>query len=294
MPAGGRSRNVIPVRAPGLPAQSFRGEAGGPSTPPPGDLPAVEHLVPEVPEPQGGVVRAAVRGLPHPGLHHLPHEDGVVAPLHRRHHAAFDEGGRIDQDGRAGGAGAIGLARDGRSLAFRGLEERERHGLLALAEHVEREGVVPFPSAEAWRKLLAEQQPGGKILLATIDGRVVGQIGIHTVARPRRSHVGYIGMAVHDEWHHQGVGSALLQAAISLADNWLHLLRLELTVYTDNEVAVRLYKKYGFLIEGTHRAYALRDGKYVDAYAMARIHPNPPNIASRRPARKRRAASGGR
>src|SRR2546426_1300805 len=39
---------------------------------------------------------------------------------------------------------------------------------------------VPFPSAEAWRKLLAEQQPGGKILLATIDGRVVGQIGIHT------------------------------------------------------------------------------------------------------------------
>src|SRR2546422_4806239 len=46
---------------------------------------------------------------------------------------------------------------------------------------------VPFPSAEAWRKLLAEQQPGGKILLATIDGRVVGQIGFHAVARPRRS-----------------------------------------------------------------------------------------------------------
>jgi len=74
-----------------------------------------------------------------------------------------------------------------------------------------------------------------------------------------------------------------LQAAISLADNWLHLLRLELTVYTDNEVAVRLYKKHGFFIEGTHRAYALRDGKYVDAYAMARIHPNPPNIALHRP-----------
>jgi putative acetyltransferase len=123
---------------------------------------------------------------------------------------------------------------------------------------------VPFPTAEAWRKLLAEQQPGGKILPATIDGRVVGEIGIHTVPR-------------------QGVGSALLQAAISLADNWLHLLRLELTVYTDNEVAVRLYKKHGFFIEGTHRAYALRDGKYVDAYAMARIHPNPPNIALHRP-----------
>ena len=97
-------------------------------------------------------------------------------------------------------------------------------------------------------------------------------------------------MAVYDEWHHQGVGSALLQAAISLADNWLHLLRLELTVYTDNKVAVRLYRKHGFFIEGTHRAFALRDGKYVDAYAMARIHPNPPDIALHRTARKRRAA----
>src|SRR5947208_8871118 len=98
---------------------------------------------------------------------------------------------------------------------------------------------VPLPSAEAWRKLLAEQQTGGKILLATIDGRVVGQIGIHTVARPRRSHVGNLGMAVHDEWHHQGVGSALLQAAIFLADKWLHLLRLALKGYTDDEVAAR-------------------------------------------------------
>src|SRR3989442_15886065 len=78
---------------------------------------------------------------------------------------------------------------------------------------------VPFPSAEAWRKLLAEQQPGGKILLATIDGRVVGQIGIHTVARPRRSHVGYIGMAVHEQRHHQGVRSALLQRALSPPPN---------------------------------------------------------------------------
>src|SRR2546430_14247578 len=80
---------------------------------------------------------------------------------------------------------------------------------------------VPFPSAEAWRKLLAEQQPGGKILLATIDGRVVGQIGIHTVARPRRAHVGYIGMAGHDEGHPPGLRSARLRASISLGAQWL-------------------------------------------------------------------------
>src|SRR5947208_16108111 len=62
---------------------------------------------------------------------------------------------------------------------------------------------VPFPSAEAWRKLLAEQQPGGKILLATIDGPVQGPVGIHTDARPRKSNAGYIGMAYQYARHNK-------------------------------------------------------------------------------------------
>ena len=39
------------------------------------------------------------------------------------------------------------------------------------------------------------------------------------------------------------------------------VLRIELTVYTDNAAAIALYRKFGFEIEGTHRAYALRDGR---------------------------------
>jgi putative acetyltransferase len=37
-----------------------------------------------------------------------------------------------------------------------------------------------------------------------------------------------------------------------------------------------LYRRHGFVVEGTHRAYALRDGAYVDALSMARLHPRPP------------------
>ena len=59
---------------------------------------------------------------------------------------------------------------------------------------------------------------------------------------------------------------------VDVADNWLNLRRLELTVYVDNEPAIRLYKKFGFEIEGTRRADAFRDGVYVDSYAMARLH----------------------
>jgi putative acetyltransferase len=63
----------------------------------------------------------------------------------------------------------------------------------------------------------------------------------------------------------------LMRAALDLADNWLNLTRIELTVYVDNSSAVALYKRFGFEIEGTHRRYAFRNGEYVDAYSMARI-----------------------
>lgn len=44
---------------------------------------------------------------------------------------------------------------------------------------------------------------------------------------------------------------------------------VELHVYTDNARAIHLYEKFGFSIEGTHKAFAFRDGTYVDAYSMA-------------------------
>jgi putative acetyltransferase len=91
------------------------------------------------------------------------------------------------------------------------------------------------------------------------------------VDRPRRRHVGDMGMMVRDDWQGKGIGSALMAAMVDLADNWLNLVRIELTVYTDNAAAVGLYQKFGFAIEGTLRRYAFRDGEYVDAYTMARV-----------------------
>ena len=78
-------------------------------------------------------------------------------------------------------------------------------------------------------------------------------------------------MAVRDDWQGKGVGTALMEAALDLADNWLNLTRIELEVYIDNTAGIALYKKFGFEIEGTHRGYAFREGRYVDAYSMARV-----------------------
>lgn len=133
---------------------------------------------------------------------------------------------------------------------------------------------IPYPSTEMWRKRLAEPLEGLYSLVASADGEVVGNLGLHTNPnRPRRRHVGSIGMAVRADWQGKGVGSALMQAAIDLADKWLNLSRLELEVYVDNESAIGLYKKFGFKIEGTGVKADFRDGEYADIYMMARLRP---------------------
>lgn len=133
---------------------------------------------------------------------------------------------------------------------------------------------LPYQSVEALRKRLAEPRQGVYGLVACVDGEVVGQLKLYTSPdHPRRSHAGQIGMAVRDDWQGRGVGAALLQAALEVADDWLNLRRMELEVYVDNEPAVRLYTRAGFVIEGTLRQYVYRDGQYVDVYAMARFKP---------------------
>jgi putative acetyltransferase len=137
---------------------------------------------------------------------------------------------------------------------------------------------LPFPSLEEWRKRLAEPTESLYSLVACVENEeVVGQLSIQTFPdRPRRRHVGYLGMAVRDDWQGKGVGTALMEAAVDLAENWLNLTRLELEVFVDNTPAIKLYEKWGFKVEGTLVDYAFRDGEYVDTYIMARL---------RRPAR---------
>jgi putative acetyltransferase len=131
---------------------------------------------------------------------------------------------------------------------------------------------VPFPSREVWKKRLAETPEGHYLFSACVGDEVVGNAGLHPCGTsPRRAHAMGIGMSVPSAWQGKGVGTALMNAMCNLADGWLNVFRLELTVYTDNERAIALYRKSGFEMEGTHKAYALRAGRYVDAYAMARI-----------------------
>jgi putative acetyltransferase len=145
-----------------------------------------------------------------------------------------------------------------------------------VAEIFEQPGVIagtlqmPFRSKAMQRKRLEETVPNRVHLGAVIEGKLIGTAALIRQEN-RRAHVGSIAMGVHDAYQGRGAGGALMAALLTMADRWLGLRRVELTVYADNARAIGLYEKHGFVREGLHRDFAFRDGVFIDALAMARL-----------------------
>ncbi len=130
---------------------------------------------------------------------------------------------------------------------------------------------MPYQSRELWRKRLGQDNERLVSLVALHQGTVIGSCSLEQFSRVRRSHCASFGMGVASAWQRQGIGSRLLAAVLEVADNWMNLRRVELTVYADNLPAIGLYHKFGFETEGQLRDYAIRDGRYIDVLSMARL-----------------------
>jgi L-phenylalanine/L-methionine N-acetyltransferase len=143
------------------------------------------------------------------------------------------------------------------------------------------EGLLQVPDAPNASRLEYHQKvdPQACRLVAVAGEEIVGSAGLHVMgASLRRQHVRGLGLSVAAEWQGRGLGRQLLARLLDWADNWAGVLRVELNVHVDNDRAIALYRSMGFVEEGRHKAYSLKDGRYVDSFSMARMHPQPPSI----------------
>lgn len=138
---------------------------------------------------------------------------------------------------------------------------RERR-FLALTEAGSMEQTFDY-----YRKVVSG---GHTHFVAVREHRILGWCDILPLHGQMRSHTGVLGMGVAAEERGKGIGKALILAAIAKATD-RGLSRIELTVHSENHVAQALYRRVGFVHEGTQRHGWRLDDHYSDVHSMARL-----------------------
>lgn len=114
------------------------------------------------------------------------------------------------------------------------------------------------------------ESPNSTLLLAEVDGALVGVLGLVGESLPEHSHTGTFGVSVDREWRGRGVGGALIEESVrwAVANG---ITRVQAYVFDTNPRALALYERHGFEREGLCRSAIMRDGMPIDVVMIARL-----------------------
>ena len=150
------------------------------------------------------------------------------------------------------------------------LQDAEALWTIARQEGViETTMALPSLRLEQRMKSLSKLGENDHYMVAERAAQVVGVAGL-TVGTGRLRHTGSLFVYVARQHQGQGIGTRLVQTLLDLADQWLLLRRVELTVLTENEGAKHLYERLGFVVEGCRKMSVISQGELKDEWLMAR------------------------
>ena len=127
-----------------------------------------------------------------------------------------------------------------------------------------------FDAAREGRFLKAKAESENEVeIIAVVDGAVVGTAGIESLgAKYKVRHRAEFGISVDAAYWGLGIGRALMEACIECARN-AGYAQLELTVVAENERAVALYRRAGFVEFGRNpRGFRSRTAGYPEIISM--------------------------
>ena len=142
--------------------------------------------------------------------------------------------------------------------------------------HAETDYLLSYPDensfdAQQEAEFLKEktESPNEIEIVAVVDGVVAGTAGIEAVgAKYKLKHRAELGIAILKEYWGLGIGKALMEACIECAKD-AGYTQLELNAVAENERAVSLYKKMGFVEYGRNpRGFNSRVSGYQEVVYM--------------------------
>jgi RimJ/RimL family protein N-acetyltransferase len=167
------------------------------------------------------------------------------------------------------------VARDGRRWTLRPARPTDGRPLARLFAEVRTEGrwlittpgSVSEPSEAFWISELIRAAEH-LALVAEADGDVVGNVLVNVDRGVATEHIGVLSICIARDWRDVGIGSELVAAAQA----WVlerGLRKLSLGVFPDNERAIAVYEKQGFIREGLRRRQYRSGDVYRDEVLMA-------------------------
>ncbi|QAV33347.1 Protein N-acetyltransferase, RimJ/RimL family [Fervidobacterium changbaicum] len=101
-----------------------------------------------------------------------------------------------------------------------------------------------------------------------VNGNLVGSAGLMRIDWVARS--AEYGIAIFDSnYWNKGIGTEVTQMMLKYAFEYLNLNRIWLRVFENNQRAIRVYEKCGFIQEGRMRQARYFKGQYFDIVLMS-------------------------
>lgn len=168
--------------------------------------------------------------------------------------------------------------KDNAIFEIRSATPEDAEQMLEMVKPVFAEEIYQLTSSEEFKMTIEDQKkwvssvhqkPFSVILLAILNGKVVGILDFSNGHRKRIEHTGEFGMSVAKDLREMKIGSALVDSLIDWAKQTQKIEKINLCVHKNNLRAQALYKKFGFKEEGI-RTNDLKYGpnEYVDTVLM--------------------------
>lgn len=120
------------------------------------------------------------------------------------------------------------------------------------------------------RRLLGNERE--TIIVAELNGEVMGWIVFQAENRKRMSHKGSFGMMIRKNYRAEGIGRELIKALLGWAEANPFIEKVSLGVFSTNQRAISLYKKMGFVEEGRKiKEFKMSEREYVDDIIMYKM-----------------------
>ncbi|MBI3271050.1 MAG: GNAT family N-acetyltransferase [Planctomycetes bacterium] len=123
---------------------------------------------------------------------------------------------------------------------------------------------------EAFETRIRDLAAAGRYVVAVEDGRIVGHALLEPMPLEALRHVLRLTLVVHPGSRGRGIGRTLMADLLGWAQARPEVGKVELLVRATNDVAIRLYRRCGFVEEGRlRRRLRLPNGEYLDDLTMA-------------------------